>query len=796
VVTLYGRSATGDYVQHDIRKFEPYFYAKFEPYFEDEVERWLGGSSEIIRTEEVERFLPNGYQVHPVKMVRIVTKSPGDVSKLRDVIIRNGWGQVYEADIIFTNRFLVDKGIGGMSWVEATGNNVRLIERSDDAPLRLLGFDIECLPPEHGVPTPDKHPVIMVTVAVNRPEREVKAFLAFPKEYAPEELQSRPDLIWCTDERTMLQTFKQFILQYNPDIITGYNSNRFDFDYLLKRYSVYGMDFNIGRDGRPCDVSNFGEKVEVRCSGRVVFDTMNIIKDNYSLDSYSLSNVAHKLIDKEKLDVKPSEMRQLWLDGGLSRFVEYALKDADLVLDLVEELRLIDKYSAICKASGVLLHDCMNGGQTIRLESLLLRAFRQNNRVFPLKPKGEVVGEDFKGALVYAEKGIHENVIICDFTSLYSSIIRAYNISWDTIINDPLLCGENVIKTPNGAEFVSKAQLEGILPKILAELYQKRVDAKALMKSSKDPKSKAYFDDMQNAFKIILNSAYGMCGQKRSRLYDQRIASAVTSIGRETITNTQKIVESMLLSVKLKTILLDTDSLYLSSDKDITPSEAESIGSAINVEMSKHLPPPMNFAFEAFARRIMILERKRYMALLVDSNGKQKMKVRGIEIVRRDWSQLTKEVMKHCFDLILIEGKTEEALKYCRDVIQKVEQLQNIKDNKELADKLILSKKIGRNASQYKCIQPHVTVMERMKQRGEPTYGLGDRIPYFVLPGDGPISLRVDHPDFVRENGGRIDTSWYVEVQLVGPLARVFEALGISKERLTEKSKQKSLFDF
>jgi len=265
------------------------------------------------------------------------------------------------------------------------------------------------------------------------------------------------------------------------------------------------------------------------------------------LDSYSLSNVAHKLIDKEKLDVKPSEMRQLWLDGGLSRFVEYALKDADLVLDLVEELKLVEKYGAIAKLSGILLHEAMNGGQTPRIESLLLREFRKENRVFPLKPKGEVVGEEIKGAIVLEpERGLHENVIICDFASLYSSIIRAYNISWDTIVNDESLVYEkDLIEAPNDAKFLKHEYLHGIMPRILTRLYEQRIEFKSMMKSSKTESSKTYYDSQQYAVKILLNSFYGYSGNQRSRLYDYRVANAITSIGRVTIMKTKEIIENM-----------------------------------------------------------------------------------------------------------------------------------------------------------------------------------------------------------------------------------------------------------
>ena len=134
--------------------------------------------------------------------------------------------------------------------------------------------------------------------------------------------------------------------------------------------------------------------------------------------------------------------------------------------------------------------------------------------------------------------------------------------------------------------------------------------------------------------------------------------------------------------------------------------------------------------------------------------------------------------------MILKEGRVEESRKFSMDVIESVQRLQDINDQWELAEKLILSKQISRNFDQYTVDVPHVEVCRRMEARGETPYGLGDRVPYFALPGalNNSISDFVDTPEFVREHGGRIDTSWYIEKQLMPPLRRVFESIGIDLE--------------
>jgi len=179
---------------------------------------------------------------------------------------------------------------------------------------------------------------------------------------------------------------------------------------------------------------------------------------------------------------------------------------------------------------------------------------------------------------------------------------------------------------------------------------------------------------------------------------------------------------------------------------------------------------------------------------------KDKMKYRGIELRRRDWVPLVGETMEKVLELILKENKVQEAWKYTNDVITRVSSLQDIRNDPELAEKLILSRKIG-NINSYKNIQPHVTVYKKMESRKETLPGLGDRIQYYALPGAsstkyGGISQCVDTPEFVKNTDGRIDNNWYVTHQIVPPLERIFECIGISIQTGKKLEKESSLFEF
>ena len=253
--------------------------------------------------------------------------------------------------------------------------------------------------------------------------------------------------------------------------------------------------------------------------------------------------------------------------------------------------------------------------------------------------------------------------------------------------------------------------------------------------------------------------------------------------------------------MKLRVIGGDTDSLFLKADYNLTPNQAKEVGEIIISEMMTHLPSPLEIDFEAFAKRALIFQKKRYCMWIFEP-GKDgfhdKMKMRGIETRRRDWCPLVGETMEVVLDLILKEGKVEEARQYSMNVIRSVQMLQNVNTNWELAEKLILSKQISRGFDQYSVKMPHVEVCRQMEARGETPYGLGDRVPYFVLPGasGNSISGYVDTPEYIREHGARIDVTWYIEKQLMPPLRRIFNAINIDITTGKKFKVESNLFDF
>lgn len=171
VVRLFGKTKEGKIICAFYEGFLPYFYVL--PKDEKKVAELMKKkySQSLSKLEEVERYLPIGFSEKKTKLLKIVLKNPAQVPEIREELRGSGFVEaIYEADILFKYRFMADFGLYGMKWVKVEGNPVKTItvkcpaisctsirptDAIENAPLKYLSFDIECIPSE-GLPNPKK----------------------------------------------------------------------------------------------------------------------------------------------------------------------------------------------------------------------------------------------------------------------------------------------------------------------------------------------------------------------------------------------------------------------------------------------------------------------------------------------------------------------------------------------------------------------------------------------------------------------------------------------------------------
>ena len=801
IIRLFGKSERGETVCCFYEGFEPYFYATG-----NNVEEQVKNEANVARVEKVMKFLPSGYQTEKKEVFKIITKNPAKTPELREKLFARGC-RVFEADIPFKYRFMADHGLFGMRWIEvedtngvttatvSTGKKIKMktfkpVEKDGLAPLKFMAFDIECVSLKEGeMPVSTQDPIIMISLAFSEPYKGRKDMVLSTR--------SEQDVTYYEDEKEMLQGMNEIISEYDPDFITGFNINNFDIPYILERMKSQDVYPGFGRCNKRVTTNQVMNRHRVNITGRIVVDSFELVKKGFSMKRYDLNSVSTELLKEGKEPVKKSQIEKLWRGNNedYRLLVNYSRKDAKLALDLIIKLNLLDKYIALSKISGILLQDILDSGETTRIENLVLREFNKDGYMIPCKPNSSDVAKrdnarkvELKGGFVLEpDKGLHSNIIVLDFKSMYPSLMRTYNMCPTTLLLEGDVDGENV--SPVGSKFVPESLKCGIIPRILERLTKERQIVKMDMKKETNTARARELKAKQLALKIMSNAFYGYFGYPRSKLYSLEIANSVTAFGRDTIKNTKEFIEK---KYGYRVVYGDTDSVMVKvpfDDLEDMRKAGEEVSEGTKTAILKGV---MELDFEKVFKRFLPLTKKRYAAWSFEvANGgwKERIETKGIETVRRDWCSLTSETIGHILDTILKTNDIKKALKHFKGVVD------DMVAGKIPIQKLVITKTMTKKADFYDGVQPHAELVKKIRKRSPAEApGVGDRIGYVIIKGLDLLSRRSEDPAYVTEHGLEIDSKYYLENQLLPPLERIFDALGISKTELLGKGKQVGLF--
>lgn len=748
--------------------------------------------------------------------------------------------QGFEANIDFEIRFMVDTDVVGCCWIELPKGQYRVREERSDAdsesrypgkvslcqyevdvawndmishpaegewqriaPLRVLSFDIECAGRKGIFPEPEIDPVIQIASMVQRQgEKEPFIRTVFTLQSCSSIVGSQ--ILCFTQEKQLLQSWAEFVRTVDPDIITGYNIQNFDFPYLLNRAATLKVHLfpYLGRVRGIKSVlkdSNFQSKQmgrrenkTVNMEGRVQFDLLQVLLRDYKLRSYTLNAVSFHFLQEQKEDVQHSIITDLQNGNEQTRrrLAVYCLKDAYLPLRLLQKLMCVINYMEMARVTGVPLTYLLSRGQQIKVVSQLLRQAMKQDLVMPVvRTEG---GEDYTGATVIEpEKGYYSvPIATLDFSSLYPSIMMAHNLCYTTLLQKGQieklgLAPEDFIRTPTGDLFVKSSVRKGLLPEILENLLGARKRAKAELKKETDPFKKQVLDGRQLALKISANSVYGFTGAQVGKLPCLEISQSVTGFGRQMIEQTKQLVESKYTidngyQADAKVIYGDTDSVMVKLGV-ATVQDAMTLGKEAAEWVSSHFVPPIKLEFEKVYYPYLLINKKRYAGLYFSSSAEHhdKMDCKGIETVRRDNCPLVANLINTCLQNILIDRDPDGAVGHAKEVIS------DLLCNRIDISQLVITKELTRTAQEYAGKQAHVELAERMRKRDAGSApNLGDRVPYVIIKAAKGVAayMKSEDPIYVLENNIPIDTQYYLEQQLSKPLLRIFEPiLGESK---------------
>ncbi len=780
---LFGRMENGKRAVILDPDYEPYFYVlpSNTEKAKREIDEILSKEGIGIKGIEIER---KNFSGEEKEFLKIRCFLPQDPQKIRDLIKvleekRGGSGSVieeFEYQIGFYRSYLVDKGISCLDWLSIDGEprnlgfnseiilEAKKIEKTDgkEIPLRILSFDTEVVEEKRG-----ERQLIMLSLY----GEEIQKVITYKEGKFPDFVEV------VKDEKELIQRFIKIVKEYDPDVISGFNSDLFDFVVLRERAQKLKVkldDLSIDRSG--VTLSKRARVSTARLKGYVHIDIFNFVNNILSpllqTEVLSLDAVSSEILGDEKIEMEYSEILSAWKEGrNLENLARYSLKDAELTYRL--SILLLPQICELTKIVGQSLFDVSRMMYSQLVEWYYTRRAKEMGRIIPNQPRFEEIQERQKesyigGYVKEPEAGLHENIAVIDFASLYPSIISTYNISTETLNCD--CCKENGHKVPDLPYWFCKRK-NGFESTVINELLLERQRVKEEMrKFSSGTVEFNLLNNRQMALKTIANASYGYYAFPASKWYSKECAESITSFGRYWI---KKIMDEA-KSSGFRPIYGDTDSAFLALDG----KSKESLLSFLE-EINSKLPGIMRMELENFYMRGIFIPKeigggvakKRYA--LIDEKGN--LKIRGLEKVRRDWSNLSKETQEGILRLILEKKDVNSAIKLVKENIKRLRELEvDIKD-------LVVYEQLSKPISEYKLISPHIGAAKKLLEKGIPV-GEGSVIGFVIERGKGSISERAQPIELA--NLANVDTDYYINNQILPASLRILKVLGVKEEDL------------
>jgi DNA polymerase elongation subunit (family B) len=521
-----------------------------------------------------------------------------------------------------------------------------------------------------------------------------------------------------------------------PEVITGWNSKLYDIPYIVRR-----LDRVLGEKLMK-RMSPWGlvTEDETYISGRkyISYDIGGISQLDYldlykkftytNQESYRLDHIANVELGQKKLDHSEFDTFKDFYTNGWQKFVEYNIKDVELVDRLEDKMKLIELALTMAYDAKVNYEDVFF--QVRMWDTIIYNYLKKRNIVIPPKEKTD---KDSKYAGAYVKEpipGKYDWVVSFDLNSLYPHLIMQYNISPETLLDEkhPSVTVDKILNQDltfelykdyavcaNGAMF--RKDVRGFLPELMEKIYKDRTIYKKKMLAAKQEYEKkktkdlekeiARCNNIQMARKIQLNSAYGAIGNQYFRYYKLANAEAITLSGQVSIRWIENKMNAYLNKI-LKTsevdyvIASDTDSIYLNmgplvesvyKGRETTTTNIVSfLDKVCRVELEKYIEgcyqelatyinaydQKMQMKRENIAERGIWTAKKRYILNVWDSEGvryeEPKLKMMGIEAVKSSTPAPCRQMIKDGLKLMM-SGTEEDVIEFidkCRSDFKKL----------------------------------------------------------------------------------------------------------------------------
>ncbi len=680
-----------------------------------------------LKIETINTFFPyfytpceggnfTSFKGKPLK--KVIVSTPKEVNN-------NRTDNSYESDIIFTKRYLIDK-----------------IDEIEKTELKYCFIDIEVQSTKNPDVRYAEYPVSCISV-YNSSSKNIQTFFL-------------PDYKSETD---MINEFIAYMKTETFDVwLSWYVS--FDYNYLYNRYMNL-TGFNFAEEISYIGQSRYGNRDVFYPAGISIIDYLawfKIFTQNRE-SQYTLDYIAEKHLGTGKIHAEVD------FSKISSEIKERNREDVDIMRRLEEKTKLIPYFDEIRRLSKVEWEDLTYNSRI--LDSLLLSEAKKQNVVLPMRKK-DVEKEEFEGAYREAfETGAFWNVGKYDLASAYPNAIIDFCLDPANILRDYYKDIPKMSDAPalvNDILFIQNSN--ALLPTVVKKLITLKVDIKKKL-SNISTESDNYKDmkKLYDAIKSVVNSAYGVMGNRFFRLYDKRVASATTYIVRELL----KYIKDRCKEDGYKVIYADTDSIFIQSTENLSDYLNNLIKEWYKTKYQKD-KVSIEFEYEGQYEQLIILAKCRYKGWLRKTNGDLETEVKGIESKRKDSTVFIKKFQTKLLDKIKNNEKKEDIFEWIK--------LQTEEIKKAKLSDIAFPCKLGRDPEMYVNTPIFLRALKNTKGFSK---RVGESYFYIFMEGQDEskkgLVLAFDKKNDKHINRDEIDWEQIINRNIRMKLITIFEAM-------------------
>ena len=637
---------------------------------------------------------------------------------------------------------------------------------------RYAAIDIEVQSP---IPTrmPDprvaEYPIVCVSIYGSDGQKRVlllkRAGVREGAKYLPADVKTE----FFDSEEQLIRTVFEVLWDY-PFIIT-FNGDDFDLRYLAHRAEKFGFkrdEIPIELGKRVC-LLKYGVHIDLY---KFFFNrSIQIYAFNNRYRDVTLGDVGKALIGLDKIPLEKSIGELTYTE-----LAKYCFRDAEITYKLTsfDDELVLKLILVLARISSMPMEDVSRQGVSRWIRNFMHREHRRRGMLIPnaediLALKGKtatkaiIKGKKYKGAIVVEPvPGVHFNVAVMDFPSLYPSIIKVWNLGYQTILCNHPECQSNLV--PDTPHWVcrKKRALESLLIGALRDLrvywYKPKSKDKTL-----PLELRSWYNIIQGALKVILNASYGVFGAETFDLYCPPVAEATAAIGRHSITQIIKKAEELGIQV----LYGDTDSVFL---KNPTKEQIQALEEWAEKTLKMGLDVDKVYRYAVFSSR-----KKNYLGVLEDGS----VDVKGLTGKKRHIPLFIKKAfdkMKEHLAMVKTPADFEKAKK---DIIQIIRDCYTRLKRREWEslEELAFNVVLGEELEHYTKTTPqHVKAAKILKESGMELKA-GDLISFVKVvnePHVKPVELATKN---------EIDVDKYI-AYLHSTFDQVLDALGLDFEEI------------